>query len=403
MAFGSALEGLRVIDLGQMIAGPLCASMLGDMGADVIKVEAPGKGDISRDSLPKQDGVSTYFIAFNRSKRGICLNLKTPEGKEILKKLIVEADVLIENFRPGVMDRLGFSYEVVHRINPQIIYASISGFGQAGEYAHRACFDPIAQAISGMMSVTGSEHGEKVRCGASIADIMAAQNAVCGILAALQYRQKSGVGQWIDVSLIDSCIVALSSMNQFYLTTGTIPAPKGNRFEASAPGNSYPTSNGILVISAGQNSEWAKLAHVLGHEEWLEDNRFSTVDLRVQNRELLDSLISAETVKFNTDMLLTLLLDIGLPAGPVQNVKQVIDDPYFSDVRNMFPCVEHPKIGTVQITNQGIKMSETNPYVRSCAPTLGQHNVEVLLSLGYSNEDIDVLTSSGVIFAEQKG
>ena len=194
MAFGSALEGLRVIDLGQMIAGPLCASMLGDMGADVIKVEAPGNGDISRDSLPKQDGVSTYFIAFNRSKRGICLNLKTPEGKEILKKLIVEADVLIENFRPGVMDRLGFSYEVVHKINPQIIYASLSGFGQAGEYAHRACFDPIAQAISGMMSVTGSEHGEKVRCGASIADIMAAQMPYAAFLQLCSTGKKAALG-----------------------------------------------------------------------------------------------------------------------------------------------------------------------------------------------------------------
>lgn len=400
MNFGSALEGLKVIDMGQMIAGPLCAAMLADMGADVIKVENPGKGDISRDSLPKQDGVSTYFITFNRSKRGVSVNLKTPEGKEILRKMILESDVLIENFRPGVMNRLGFSYEAVHEINPKLIYASVSGFGQAGEYSNRACFDPIAQAISGMMSVTGPEHGDMVRCGASIADVMAAQNAACAILAALQYRQKSGVGQWIDVSLIDSCIVALSSMNQFYLTTGTVPVPKGNRFEASAPGNTYPTSDGILVISAGQNTEWAKLARALEHEEWISDERFLTVDLRVRNREVLDRMIAAETSKYNTQELLKLLLSVGLPAGPVQTVRQVIEDPFFSEVRGMFPSVEHPKIGPVRITNQGIKMSETNPYVRSCAPTIGQHNEEVLMSLGYSSEDIDNLSRLNVIFKE---
>ena len=188
MKEGSALAGLKVLDLGRVIAGPMAASMLADMGADVIKIESPGDGDLARNMLPKKDGISTYFVVFNRGQRGITLNLKHPEGKEVLKRLIQKADVLIENFRPGVMGRLGFSYEEVEKINPRIIYASISGYGQEGIYADRACFDPVAQAMSGLVSVTGPADGECVRCGASIGDVLAAQNAVIGILAALQHR-----------------------------------------------------------------------------------------------------------------------------------------------------------------------------------------------------------------------
>lgn len=400
MSIESALDGLRVIELGQMVSGPFCGALLADMGAEVIKLELPGRGDISRDSLPKQDGVSTYFITFNRSKKGISVDLKTAEGKEILRRLICWADVLIENFRPGVMQRLGFSYEEAKKINPKLIYASISGFGQSGAYADRACFDPIAQAMSGMMSVTGSDHGEMVRCGASIADIMAGQNAATAILAALEYRRKSGKGQWIDVSLMDACIVALSSMNQVYLTTGRSPSPKGNAFEASAPGNSYPTADGVIVISAGQNGEWKKLANALEHPEWLEDERFLTVDLRVKNREELDSLISQETVRYTTEQLMEILLKAKLPAAPVRSIEQVVSDPYFSDTRKMFDEVEHPQIGKVRITNQNIKMSETGPYIRGCAPTLGQHNESVLRQIGYTGEEIKKLEELFVLYKE---
>lgn len=393
----NALDNLKVLELGQMVAGPYCGSLLASLGADVIKIEMPGKGDISRNSLPKKNGVSTYYIAYNCGKRGMTLNIKSEEGKEILRKLIEKSDVLIENFRPGVMERLGFPYEKVSMMNPGIIYASISGFGQKGIYSKHACFDPIAQAMSGLMSVTGSRGGERVRCGASIADVLAGLNATVGILAALDYRRRTGKGQHIDVALVDSCISALTSINQIYLTTGRVPQPLGNSFDASSPGNSFPTADGTVVISAGMPAEWPKLAKLLGHEEWISDPRFVTVDDRVKNRNELDKLITEETKKYKTDELLEKLIEVGLPSGPILSVDKVYNDPHFRDERKMFTTVKHPEIGDVTITGKGLKMSETNPFIRSCAPTLGQHNGEILSSLGYSIDEIELLSEKGVI------
>ena len=393
---GSALKGLKVLDLGQMVAAPFCTTIMADLGADVLKVESL-TGDISRNSMPKVDGISTYFVTFNRSKKGITLNLKTEEGKEILTKLIKEADVLVENFRPGVMKRLGFDYDAVEKINPRIVMASISGYGQIGEYADRACFDPIAQAISGMESVTGPTNGEPIRCAASIADIMAGQNALIGILAALRYRDETGKGQYIDCSLVDACIVALASLNQIYNSTGKVPTRRGNTFEATAPGNTYKTKDGIISISAGQTREWPKFAKAIGHEEWITDERFVTVDRRVTNRILLDNLIEQETLKYNTNEILDILLKEALPVAPILSIKDVVENNHFANVRKMFVDVEHPQLGKVKITGQGIKMTKTNPYVRSCSPLLGQDNIEVLTKLGYSKDDIEKFKNNGII------
>lgn len=397
MQKGSALNGLKVLDMGRMVAAPHCTAVLADLGAHVIKIESPKTGDIARDSMPKKHDISTYFITFNRSKKGITIDLKTEEGKEILRKLILKSDVLVENFRPGVMERIGFSYADCAKINPRLIYASISGFGQSGPYSKRACFDPIAQAMSGISSVTGQLDGYPVRCGASIADILAGQNAAIAILAALAHRQSTGKGQWIDVALTDSCIVALSSLYQIYFTTGKASRPKGNSFEASAPGNSFPAKDGKIIISAGQNKEWGIFARVMGCEHWLTDPRFITVDDRVKNRRILDEIISEETAKYTVDELLGKLLDVGLPVGPIMSIDRAANDPQFRDEREMFIDVEHPVLGNVTITNQGIKMSETSPYIRSCSPTLGQHNYEVLTDLGFSEEHIERLSKSGVI------
>ena len=395
---GSALSGLRVLDLGRMVAAPYAAAILADMGADVVKVEAPVGGDLSRNMLPKKDGISTYYVAFNRSKRGITLDLKSEKGKEAFRKMLATADVLIENFRPGVMQRLGFSYEEVAAVNPAIIYASISGYGQEGEYAGRACFDPVAQAMSGLMSVTGPRDGDCVRCGASIADVLAGQNAVIAILAALEYRRMTGRGQQIDIALLDSCISALTSVNQLYFTNGKIPTHLGNCFEASAPGNSYSTKDGKnVVILAGQNAEWKKLATTLGHPEWVELPEFKTVELRVKNRKQLDEMISGETCKYNREELMSLFLGAKLPAAPILTIDQVSNDPHFRDVRNMYSDVQHPQLGTVRITNQPIKMSEANPYVRKCCPLLGEDNDEFYTSLGYTEDEIRDLKAEGVI------
>ena len=395
---GSALAGLRVLDLGRMIAGPLAAAMLADMGAEVIKVEAPDTGDMARDMLPKDGDVSTYYVVFNRGKRGITLDLKSPEGMEILQKLLAETDVLIENFRPGVMERLNLSYPRVSALNPGIIYASISGYGQTGPYAGRAASDPIAQAMSGLMSVTGPLDGPQVRCGASIADVLAAQNAVIAILAALEYRRSAGVGQQIDIALADSCIAALASVNQLYLTTGKTPRNLGNCFEASAPGNSYPTADGsCVVILSGRDGEWKRLAQVLGHPEWAQRPEFATVARRVENRRKLDSLIASETRRHSRQDLLDLLLAAKLPAAPMLTIDQAAADPHFRHEREMYAQVDHPRLGPVTITGQAVKMSRTNPYVRGCSPELGQHNEEILTALGYDSGEIRRLREKHVI------
>ncbi len=398
MKKGSALKGLKVLNLGRVIAGPLASSMLADMGADVIKIEDPKTGDLARNMMPKKDGISTYFVMFNRGQRGITLNLKSPKGREILTKMIASADVLIENFRPGVMKRLGLSYEEVEKINPRIIYASISGYGQEGVYAGRALLDPVAQAVSGLMSVTGSMDGEQVRCGASVCDVLAAQNTVIAILAALEYRRTSGHGQYIDISLVDSAIFALSSINQIYFTTGKVPRNLGNFFEASAPGNTYPTKDGQkLMISAGQSTMWPKFAHALGHDEWLEMAEFKKVEDRVKNRTLLDSMVAEVTSQFTKDELMEKMVEAKIAAGPVMTVADVANDPHFRDTRSMYSDVQHPELGTVRITNQAVHMSETNPYVRGCSPLVGQHNQEVYQQFGYTEEEIARFAADGVI------
>lgn len=383
-----ALTGIKVLDLGRMVAAPYCTMMLANLGAEVIKVEQPGSGDLSRENLPFQNGISAYFIAYNCSKSGITLDLKAEKGKEILWKLIEWADVLVENFRPGVMERLGFGYEQVSKVNPGLVYASISGYGQDGPYAKRAAFDPIAQAMSGMMSITGMPDGPNVRCGASIADVLAGQNAAVAILAALRYREKSRRGQYIDIALADSCISAMASVNQIYLSTGKNPGPLGNGFEASAPGNSYKTRDGSVMLLAGSNREWKKLAIALHREDWLEDPDFQSAGERVNHRSKLDSLINNETGKYSTAELLDCLLTAGLPVGEVLRVDQVAQSAHFRDVRKMFSEVQHPIAGNVEVTNLPIKMSETPPHITKCAPTLGQDNNSVLSEIGYTEEEI---------------
>ena len=399
MENGSVLAGVKVLDMGRVLAAPYCASILADMGADVIKVESPGVGDDARYNMPKKDGVSTYYVNFNRSKKGITLNLKAPEGKEILTKLIKEADVIIENFRPGVMAKLGFGYEDCKEINPGIIFASISGFGQDGPYTKRAGFDPIAQAMSGIMSITGKQADKRVRCGASIADVMAAQNAALAIVAALRYRDQTGRGQMIDVALTDVCIIGLSSVNLMYLTEGKIPEPLGNGYSASAPGDSFPTKEGedTVVFLAGNQTQWSTLCDVLEHPEWKEVPEFIDNVTRVKNKPKLHAAIGEVTKTMTTDEVVEKLLSVGLPVGPIMNIEQVSKDPHFQGAREMFTEVEHPKVGTLRITNQSFKMSETSPYVRGCSPELGEHNMEVLTGLGYSEEEIEGFAKSGVI------
>lgn len=393
---GSALEGLKVLDLGRVIAAPFAAAILADLGADVIKVEMPGVGDNARDNLPMKDGESTYFINFNRSKRGITIDMK--KGRDILIKLIQKADVVLENFRPGVMDKLGFGYEELSKINPSIIMASVSGFGQNGPYSQRAGYDPLAQAMSGMMDITGYPGSAPVRAGASVADIMAGQNAAIGILAALQHRNNTGEGQYIDVSLLDSTIVSMASVVQGYLTDKNyIPTRRGNGYLAGSPGGLYECKDGSLVIMALGDRAWRRLVDLMGQEELLTDPKFETNEKRVENYPELDEIVNAWSRNYEVKELESIILKAGLPAGAALTVPQMYEEEHVKVAREMFTTVDHPIIGEVEITNQGIKMSKTSPYVRSSSPLLGEHTEEILKEVGYSDEEISLFREEGKI------
>ena len=370
--------------------------MLGDMGADVIKVEEPGKGDDSRGFMPRKDDVSTYFINFNRSKRGITLNLK--KGKEVFLELVKNADMLVENYRPGVMKRLGLDYDELKKVNPRLIYAAISGFGQTGPYASRAGYDTMAQAMSGIMSITGFPGSEPTRCGASVADIMGGLQAVIGILAALRYREKTGQGQMIDVSLVDVSVVGLSSVNQVYLTTGRVPQRNGNSYESSAPGGGYHTKDGYFIMNGSAPKFWRILCEAMKRPELIEDERFATNALRVTNKKQLDAIVTEWTKTMTTDEIIALLLPLGFAVAPVMTLDQVAADPQINGVRKMFGEVDHPQIGKIRVTNQAVKMSATNPEIRRASPLLGEHNDDVYVGeLGFSKEHLEEMRRDGVV------
>lgn len=391
---GSALEGIKVLDLGRVIAAPFSAAMLADLGADVIKVEIPKYGDNARDNMPMKDGESTYFANFNRSKRGITLDLK--RGKDIFFKLVKEVDILVENFRPGVMEKLGYGYEELKKINPGLIYASVSGFGQNGPYANRAGYDPVAQAMSGVMSVTGFEETKPTRCGASFVDVLGGLNATVGILAALQYRNKTGIGQMIDISLQDVSIVSLSSVSQVYLTDEVVPVRRGNGYAAGSPGGAYQCLDGYVVTMALGDAAWKKFCKTLGLEELIEMDKFKDNASRSANSKELDGIIENWTKDKMVDDVVNLLLSQGLPGGPILDIDQVYNDEHVK-FREMFTTILHPEVGEIEITNQGIKMSETNPFVRSSSPTLGQDNMEIYHSLGLSKAEIEKYIENKII------
>lgn len=387
----SALAGIKVLDLGRVLSGPLCTSILGDFGAEVIKIEKPGTGDDSRANKP----YGGYFACFNRNKRSITLDLKKG-GKQFLK-LASQADVLVENFRPGVMEKLGFGYQELKKINPGLIYCSISGFGQNGPYSQRACFDPVAQAMSGIMSVTGFPGTRPVRCGASICDVMAAQNAALGILAALQYRQMTGEGQMVDVALVDVGVTAMSSIIQNYLSDGYLNTKMGNGYVAGAPGGSYRARDGEFILNASADKSFAKLCTLMGREDLLEDPKFNSRKARSDNRDELDDIINAWTENKTIEEHVKTFLDLKMVAGPVYNVKQTTEDPQIAGARAMFPEVEVTGIGKFRITGQPIKLSETPASITINPPSLGEHNHEIYARLGYSNTEVGEMKEAGVI------
>jgi len=393
---GLALAGLRVLDLTSQLSGPYCAMLLGDLGADVIKVERPGIGDDSRSVSPKINGESAAFMTFNRNKRSLTLDLKAPEGRAIALKLAARADVVLENFRPGTVARLGIGYDDVRPINPRVIYCSISGFGQTGPYRERGGFDRVAQGMSGVMSINGEAEGPPLPLPIPISDIGTGMFATIGILAALAARAGTGQGQLVDTSLLETPIAWSVYEASSYFATGRVPERLGPGHRASAPYQAFRTKDSWINIGGGSPAFWPKICAMLGIPELLVDPRFQTPGDRVRHREELEALLAPHFAADTTAMWLDRFEAEGIPAGPILTYDEVFADPQVIH-REMAVPVEHPTAGPTRVLGIPIKLSGTPARVRRPAPTLGQHTDEVLAELGYDATEIQGLHAGRIV------
>jgi formyl-CoA transferase len=378
-----ALEGVTVLDLTQVMAGPFCTMLLGDLGADVIKIEPP-QGDLSRRMggarLRLKGDDNAPFLALNRNKRSVVLDLKTDAGRARLLELAGSADVMVESFRPGVVARLGIDYTAVARLNPRIVYASISGFGQEGPYADRPGFDLIAQGMAGVMSVTGEPGGAPVKCGVPIADLAAGLYAANGIMAALVARSRTGRGQYVETSLFEAALGLSVWETTEYWASGEVPRPCGSAHRLSAPYQALRTADGWINVAALTDAQWSSLCRVLQSDDLAGDPRFATNAARMSNLpalvEALESVLASDT----TGRWVGNLLDAGVPAGPIHDYSQVFTDPHTA-ARRMIEEIEHPVEGRVRTLGFPIRLSDTPPRVRRPPPLLGEHTAEVLGAL----------------------
>lgn len=384
------LEKLRVLELTQVMAGPFCGQVLADMGADVTKIEPPGTGDQTRKSMGFKMGKgedTAAFLAINRNKKSMTLDLKEDDAREIFYRLAREADVVVENYRPGVTKKLGVDYETLKEINPRLIYASVSGFGQTGPYAMRAGYDLIAQGMSGVMSVTGEPGGPPAKCGVPISDLSAGLFCAFGILSAYIAREQTGRGQHVDTSLFEGALAFSIWESAELWATGRIPQPFGSAHRLNAPYQALKTRDGYLNVGANNQKLWARFCEVLGREELMDDERFATNDDRMENRAELSEELEKSLVEKDTDEWMDVLLEAGFPAGPIYDYKQVFENPH-TQAREMMVEVDHPVEGKVKGLGIPVKLSETPGGVRRPAPLLGEHTEETLSGLGYSEEEI---------------
>ena len=393
------LEDVCVLDLTRVVAGPYAGAILGDLGANVTKIEIPGSGDDSRGYGPYKNGESMYYANLNRNKKGITLNLKSEAGKEILRELVKKSDVLIENYRPGVMDRLGLGYEELKKINPRLIYGAISGFGSYGPYAKRPGYDIISQGMGGLMSITGEEGGAPTRSGNAMGDILGGMNLVIGVLAALHARERTGAGQRVDISLVDSVVASLENAYIRYFESGEIPKRTGNAYASIAPYDTYQAKDGYVIIGCGNQKLYEKLCRDILDMEWMiTDERFLTVPLRVKNNKIQKKYIEEWTGQRNVEEIVDLILSNGIPAAPIYNVKQIAESEHIAKAREMFIDIHHPVIGDMTVNGNPVKTMDMMPRINMPAPTLGQHNAEIFMEkLGISEEEFTKLKSEGVI------
>jgi crotonobetainyl-CoA:carnitine CoA-transferase CaiB-like acyl-CoA transferase len=392
------LADLKVVDLSRVLAGPYLTMMLGDMGAEVVKIEQPGSGDDTRRwGPPFLEGESTYYLAVNRNKRSVTLNLKHPRCRELLLQMAADADILVENFKTGTMERMGLGYEDVLRpLNPRLVYVSVTGYGRTGPYAERPGYDYMGQAMGGIMSVTGEPDGEPMKYGVAIADLTTAMTGCSAVLAAIHHRDRTGLGQRVDLSLLETVVGWLIHLATDYFATGQLPPRIGNGHSSIVPYQTFKASDRYFAFGALNDRQFRDFSRVLGHDEWPEDPRFrSNVD-RVAHRAELQPLVEAVLHTRTASEWVDALLAVGVPAGPVNSIAEVFADPQVL-ARNMRIEVPHPKLGPIGMSGISYKHGDTPGSVRRHPPMLGEHTDEVLGELGVAEDEIGALRREGAI------
>ena len=392
------LEGIKVLDLTRVLAGPYCCMLLGDMGAEVVKVERTGRGDDVRAVAPKIAGESTYFLVMNRNKKGITLNFRHPKANDLLLSLIKKADVLVENFRAGTLEAMGLDWETLKQINPRLVVTRISGFGQDGPYKDRTCYDVIAQALSGLMDMTGEADGAPMMAGTFVVDYATALYATIGTLAALRAREITGVGQVVDVALLDTAVSHLITAIPDYLRLGQMMTRRGNQDRYAWPCNLYKGEDGRWVyVSSGNDTFFPILCKVMEKEELLQDPRFANLEARAQHIEESEEIVRQWVATKTADEVVDLVGGAGIPCAKVNTIADMVENPQVRH-RGMIAEIDHPTAGKVPVPGPSIHFSDTKMEIRQAPPLLGQHNEEVYTGwLGLSPSEVAQLRSEGVI------
>ncbi|HJV84087.1 MAG TPA: CaiB/BaiF CoA-transferase family protein [Noviherbaspirillum sp.] len=404
-----ALSHIRVLDLSRVLAGPWAGQLLADLGADVIKIERPGAGDDTRawgppflrDEQGKDTSEAAYYLCANRNKRSVTVDISSTEGQELIRALARECDVVLENFKVGGLTQYGLDYASLREINPNLVYCSITGFGQTGPYASRPGYDFLIQGLGGLMSVTGVRDGEPgagpQKVGVALTDVLTGLYATVGVLAALAHRDRTGEGQHIDLALLDVQIACLANQNMNFLTTGVAPQRMGNAHPNIVPYQDFPTADGNMILAVGNDSQFASLCRVLGHPEWAADERFATNAGRVKHRDILIPLMRQATVFQSTQHWITALEEANVPCGPINDLKAMYDDPQVK-ARGLRMELPHVVAGKVPTVANPIRLSATPVEYRRAPPLLGEHTAQVLReALGLSEESIGALAATGII------
>jgi len=390
------LGDIKVLDLTTFLSGPFCTMVLADMGAEVIKIETPQKGCATRKTPPFVNGESAYFMSLNRGKKGLTLNLKNKQGKKIFLELAAGCDVLVENFRPGVMKRLGFDYETISALNPKIVYASISGFGSTGPFQEKGAYDMVIQGYGGVMSITGYPGGDPVRVGYSVADLAAGLYGAIAVTGALRVRDRLQKGQYLDISMFDCQVALMENAIARYFATGKIPGPLGNRHPSIAPFQAFKASNGYFTVTASTDEQFNNLCDILEVSGLKNDPRFLTKSDRAKNAEEVSGVLGRLFEGKSKERWIELLEGRGIPCGPINNVREVIESPQVK-AREMIIEVDHPTAGKVKMAGSPIKASLTPVSTHCPPPLLGQDTEMILSQLGYGCDEIELFKTEGII------